>query len=95
MIVNGKSYDIETLLKSIDKTSHEFKSVGNLMLTKREISILDHNFIDYQSCSTLKDLMIKIEDVLEDECIDACDAEDLDYVLEQISERNYYENVRK
>ncbi len=69
--------------------------IGSFYLTNREIEILDRNFIDYRSCNSLKDLMIRIQDVLEDESIDPDDGDDLDYVLEMISERDYYQNTNK
>lgn len=95
MIVNGKEFDINELMKSIDISSNEFQTIGSIMLTNREIEILERNLIDYKTCSTLKQLMVKIQNILEDEDIDPDDGDDLDYVLEQISERDYYENVKK
>ncbi len=95
MIVNGKKYDIEDLMKHIDLSSSQMNKIGSFYLTNREIEILDRNFIDYRSCNSLKDLMIRIQDVLEDESIDPDDGDDLDYVLEMISERDYYQNTNK
>ena len=95
MIVNGKEYDINDLVKSIDFSSGELNKIGSFYLTNREIEILDRNYIDYRSCSSLKDLMMKIQSILEDEDMDPDDSDDLDYVLETISERDYYENTRK
>ena len=93
MIVNGKKYDIEDLMKHIDLSSSQMNKIGSFYLTNREIEILDRNFIDYRSCNSLKDLMIRIQDVLEDESIDPDDGDDLDCVLEMISERDYYQNT--
>ena len=84
MLVNGKEYDVDSLMKTIDTESNSFKKVGNLMLTNKEIDILKRNFIEFETCSSLKDLMIRIQAVLED-------CGELDYVLEKISERDYYE----
>ena len=95
MIVNGKEFDINELMKTIDTSANEFQNIGSIMLTNREIEILNRNLIDYKSCSSLKQLMIKIQNILEDEDLDPDDGDDLDYVLEQISERDYYENVKK
>lgn len=91
MLVNGKEYDVDSLMKTIDTESNSLKKVGNLMLTNKEIDILKRNFIEFETCSSLKDLMIRIQAVLED-CGDEDDEmEELDYVLEKISERDYYE----
>ena len=95
MKVNGKEYDINELMKNLDISSNNYQNVGSFMLTNREIEILDRNFIDYKTCASLRDLMVKIQNILEDEDLDSDDGDDLDYVLEQISERNYYENVKK
>lgn len=95
MIVNGKEFDINKLASSIDTTSHSLKKVGTFWLTNREIEILDRNFIDYKTCSSLKDLMFMIQNVLDDESLDPDDGDELDYVLESISERDYYQNTNK
>ncbi len=91
MIVNGKEYDIGSLVKNLDTVSNSFVKVGDLMLTKREIDILERNFIEYETATSLKDLMIKIQAVFEDESIDPDDAYELEYVLDNISERDYYD----
>ncbi len=92
MIVNGKEYNLETLVKSMDFKASMFSDKSKLMLTNMEIGILERNMVDYQTCSSLKDLMIRIENILDDESLDADDADDLEYVLRQISERDYYES---
>lgn len=95
MIVNGKKYDVDDLIKSIDFNKNSMQKVGTFYLTNREIEILDRNFIDYHTCNSLKDLMLRIQVVLEDESLDPDDGDDLDYVLEMISERDYYQNTNK
>lgn len=95
MIVNGKEYNINELMKNIDTKSNQLNKIGSFYLTNREIEILERNFIDYQTCTSLKDLIFKIQDILEDESLDRDDGDDLDYVLENISERDYYQNANK
>lgn len=95
MKVNGKTYNIEDLLKSIDTKSNEFTKVGNLMLTKKEMEILDLNHIEYQTSSSLRDLMMKINFLLEDEELSEYDADSLEFILDSISERAYYEETKK
>ena len=95
MIVNGKKYEIDDLIKNLDLKSNMLQKAGDILLTGKEIDILNKNYIDYKSCKNLKDLMIKIEYVLDDEELDSDDADELEYVLEVISERDYYENTRK
>lgn len=95
MIVNGKKYEIDDLIKNLDLKSNMLQKAGDILLTGKEIDILNKNYIDYKSCKNLKDLMMKIEYVLDDEELDSDDADELEYVLEVISERDYYENTRK
>lgn len=95
MVVNGKEYNMEELMKNVDINSHQLNKIGTFYLTNHEIEILDRNFIDYRLCNSLKDLIMKIQTVLEDENVDPDDGDDLDYVLEMISERDYYQNTRK
>ncbi len=95
MIVNGKKYEIADLIKNLDFKSNMLQKAGDILLTGREIDILNKNYIDYKTCKNLKDLMMKIEYVLDDEELDSDDADELEYVLEVISERDYYENTRK
>lgn len=93
MIVNGKEYNIETLVKSMDFKKNSFNKISDgLMLTNAEIEILERNSIEYRNLKTLKDLMVVIENILDDEDIDGDDADDLEYVLREISERDYYES---
>ena len=95
MIVNGKKYEIDDLIKRIDFESNSLNKVGSFYLSNREIEILERNGIDYKLSSSLKDLIYKIQNILEDEFIDSDDADELDWVLEQLSERDYYSNTKK
>lgn len=89
MIVNGKKYDIDDLIKTIDFDKNNMVGSGKYLLTKEEVSILKRNGIDYKDYASYNDLMIAIENAEDDEY------EELDYVLDKISERNYYANTRK
>lgn len=91
MILNGKEYDINTLVKNLDTAANSFVEAGNLLLTKREIAILKKNFIPYEKCRTLKDLRIEIQKVMEDESMDNDETYDLETVLDSITERDYYD----
>lgn len=96
MIVNGKEYTIDDLVKDIDFNKHSLNKLeSGLMLTNSEIDILSRNSIEYENAASLKDLRILIENILDDESLDSDDAEDLEYVLREISERDYYENSPK
>ena len=50
------------------------------------------NNINYKNCTTLKEIIFQIEDLIQD--MDIVE-EDLDYISGTISERDYYQNTNK
>lgn len=90
MFVNGKKYDIDDLMSSIKFDDKYLKKCGNIMLTDYEISVLERYHIDYKSSTSLNDLRMKIEYYLEDD-----EFNDLECVLDQITERSYYQDINK
>lgn len=85
--------DIEKELNEIDFESNKFIKVkSGLMLTNREVEILNMYHIDFDNCSSLKEILCKIEDVISD--MDIVDDE-LDYISSTIAERDYYQNTNK
>lgn len=88
-----KDYNIDELVNSIDFTSGKFKDIGNgLLLTNKEIEVLDRYHIPYKNCTSLKDIIFEVEEIIND--MDIVD-EELEYVSETISERDYYQNTNK
>ena len=86
-------YNIDEIVKNIDFLSGKLVDLGNgLMLTNKEIEVLDRYNIDYKSCSNLKEVLSRIEEVFYE---DDSDLEDLDIVSESIAERDYYQNTNK
>lgn len=85
---------IKEISNSIDFSSNLLNNFGNgILLTNREIEVLDKYSINYKSCANLKSLIIKIEQILNEEELD--DSDDLDYISETIAERDYYQNTNK
>ena len=85
--------DLEKLVSEMDFESGKFVTCNNgLMLTNNEISVLKRYNIDYEKCSTLKEIIYLVEDVLNE---DIDDADDLEYISSTISERDYYQNTNK
>lgn len=83
--------DIEKLIGEMDFSANELVNIGNgLMLTNREIEVLDKWKINYKNCSSLKEIIYLIDDVTEDDNI-----EELDSISMSISERDYYQNTNK
>ena len=95
MQVKDNNYNIDELINNIDFNAHQMNKIRSFYLTNQEMEILDRNFIDYRICNSLKDLIMKVQILLDEEDVDRDDADELEYVLETISERDYYQNTRK
>ncbi len=86
-----RNYNIDKLVSELDFNSNKFNDFGNgILITNYEVSVLDKYKIDYKSCLSLKELIYRIEDYLDD-----YDIEDLNQVSLSISERDYYCNTNK
>ncbi len=83
----------EDLVNSLKKEmlSNMLVDVGKIMLTRKEIEILDKYSINYKSVLTLKELINRIESTLLDEDY----PDDLDQIAQSIQERDYYQNTNK
>ena len=88
----NKEFDIESLVGQIDFESNKFNSINGLMLTNKEVEVLDRYKINYKKCTSLKELIFEIEDIISD--MDIVD-EELDYISSSIAERDYYQNTNK
>ena len=84
-----EEYDIESLVKDIDfeKNSIEYIN-GEIVLTKREIDILKDLDINYQGYTSMSSLMNAIEEVSDDD-------PEIEEILKDMSDRNYYFNTNK
>ena len=89
--VNNMEYDINKLVSDIDFNGNKFNNINGMMLTNREIEILDRYDINYKKCGNLKEIIFAIEEVIPD--LD--DPEELEYVSSMIAERDYYQNSAK
>ena len=87
-----REFDIDRLVGEIDFEANKFNNINGLMLTNREVEVLDRYNINYKSCTTLKEIIFQIEDLIQD--MDIVE-EDLDYISGTISERDYYQNTNK
>lgn len=86
-----EKYDINKLVSQLDFESNKLQKVNdNLVLTKYQIDVLTRNGIDLQTVTSLHDIIYEVEEVYED-TLD----EELEQVLDELSERNYYENTNK
>lgn len=87
-----REFDIDRLVGEMDFESNKFNNINGLMLTNREVEVLDRYNINYKNCTTLKEIIFQIEDLIQD--MDIVE-EDLDYISGTISERDYYQNTNK
>ena len=86
--------DLEKLVSEMDFDSGKFVTCKNgLMLTNLEIDVLKRYGVQYENCSTLKEIIYLVEDILNED--DSSDLEELEYVSSTISERDYYQNTNK
>jgi hypothetical protein len=84
-----EEFDIESLVNDIDfeKNSIEYIN-GEIVLTKREIELLDSLEINYKGYTSMSSLISAIEEVSEDD-------PEIEEILKDMSDRNYYLNTNK
>ena len=86
-----KDYNVNKLILGLDFNSNALKKVNNkLMLTNYQISVLKRNGINPENYSSLKEIIYVAEEAYEVTLDD-----ELDIILNELSERNYYENTNK
>lgn len=95
MQVNGKEYDIEVLqkeykVKDLDKDIIKKRKNG-LPLRDSHIEVLKRYKINYESHRTLNSLLFEIEEVISE----LSDNEELEYLIEELAEINYYYYTNK
>ena len=93
MKINGEEVDIKKLKKEEKKNFYK-RTRNGIMLNDEQRDILSKHGIDYNNCKSLKELLFKIEQCLNDENIDY-DNIDLENVSLELSEIYYYNNVNK
>lgn len=82
---------IESLLNDINIDQYKTQKVNDyITLTNYQIEVLKRFDIDPSLYTKLKDIIYVSEEIYE-ETLD----EDLNIVLDELSERNYYENTNK
>ena len=86
-----KDYNLNDLLNNIDFESNRLVKINNkLYLTTYQIEILNKYNIDYNRLGNLSSIIYVAEEILEED-----DYEDLDEIIRELAERNYYENTNK
>ena len=91
MKVNGKEYNLNDLIQDVDFKSNMLRKVNNnLDLTNYQIEVLKRFDISCETASSLNEIIYEATEAYED-TLD----EELDVVLSELCERNYYENTNK
>ena len=66
-----------------------------LMLYDYEISVLKKYNIDISNCNNLREVTLLVEHFMDNYELDSEELDELDYILEKLQERNYYQNTNK
>ena len=87
----NKEYNIKELLDSIDFNKNKLTKVNDkLMLTNYQIEVLKRFDIIPENYTSLSSIICDAEEVYEETL-----NEELDVILSELQERNYYENTNK
>lgn len=86
-----KEYNIDEIISTIDFEKNKLKKVNNLIsLTNYQIMVLKRFEINCENYTSLSQIIMEAEEIYE-ETLD----EELEQVLDELAERNYYENTNK
>ena len=66
-----------------------------LMFDDYEISVLKKYNIDISNCNNLREVTLLVEHFMDNYELDSEELDELDYILEKLQERNYYQNTNK
>lgn len=91
MKIKDKTYDLKELFSTIDFSRNKLTKINdNIYLTNYQIDILKRNGIDINNATSIKQIIFEASEIYED-TLD----EELDEVIDQLCEKNYYENTHK
>lgn len=83
------NYNINDLVNNIDFERDSISYIeGEIVLTNREVSILDELEINYRSYKSMTSLINALEEYIDDE-------PEIEEIVKDMSDRNYYLNTNK
>lgn len=85
--------DIEDLIKEAINKNSLIKVNDQLYLKQYQIEVLDFYHIEYKKATTVSEILLLIEEVLENDF--SLDTDALDEVAQSLQEFNYYHNTNK
>ncbi len=68
---------------------------GNILINENDISTLKKYDIIVNKYSTIQELLFKIDQILNDDEVSDEEYDELDYIANNLQERNYYKNTNK
>jgi hypothetical protein len=84
-----EEFDIENLVKEINFEENSIAYIKNdIVLTQKEIDVLKELDFNYESYTNMSSMLMALDEVVDDD-------PELEEVLKDISDRNYYMNVNK
>ncbi|MBR1386223.1 MAG: hypothetical protein IJ568_05295 [Bacilli bacterium] len=84
-----KEYNIEDLVKDINFEENSIAYIKNdIVLTQKEVDILKELDINYKSYTSMSSLIFALDEYADDDI-------ELEEVLKDMADRNYYMNVNK
>lgn len=87
----NKEYNIQELLDTLDFNKNKLTKVNDkLMLTNYQIEVLKRFDITPENYTNLASIIYDAEAIYEE-----TEDEELDVILSELQERNYYENTNK
>lgn len=87
------NYNIDEFINK-NIADNSLNNLGNdIFLSNKEIETLDKYHINYHSATSLKEIISRIEDVINEYEVD--EINELDLISLSISERDYYQNTNK
>ncbi len=84
-----EEYNIEDLVNEIDFDKNSIAYInGEIVLTNREIEVLKSLDINYESFKSMSSLINALDEYVEDD-------PELEEIIKDMSDRNYYLNTKK
>ena len=71
------------------------KTKNNLLISQKDMNTLKYYNIDVNEFKTINELLLAIDNILDNEELDADEEDELDYIANTLQERNYYLNYNK
>lgn len=84
-----EDFDIENLVKEINFEENSIAYIKNdIVLTNKEVNMLKEINFNYELYTNMSSMLMALDEVVDDD-------PELEEVLKDISDRNYYMNVNK